>query len=160
MKIYTLRKEQFIARPLEEVFAFFSQPENLERITPKKLGFNIITPKPIEMRAGALIDYTVRTLGVPLRWTTLIAEYDPPRKFVDAQLRGPYSFWHHTHRFEAVEGGTLIMDEVRYGLPFGPLGRLAHALVVRRELEKIFGYRERVIGEIFGEKASGRRTIG
>lgn len=150
MKTYTLHREQFVGRPLEEVFAFFSRPENLARITPASMGFEIITPSPIEMRAGALIDYTVKTWGIPVRWTTLIAEFVPPLRFVDVQLKGPYSFWHHTHRFEAVAEGTRITDEVRYALPFGPIGRLAHALIVKRQLERIFRHREVVIEHLFG----------
>ena len=150
MKIYTLHREQFVGRSLEEVFAFFSRPENLARITPASMGFEIITPPPIEMKAGALIDYTVRTWGVPVRWTTLIAEFVPPLRFVDVQLKGPYSFWHHTHRFEAVKGGTRITDEVRYALPLGPIGRLAHALMVKGQLDRIFRHRERAIEHLFG----------
>jgi ligand-binding SRPBCC domain-containing protein len=160
VKIYTLRKEQFITRPLKDVFEFFSRPENLERITPPKMGFNIITPRPIEMRPGALIDYTVRTLGIPVRWTTLITDYDPPHRFIDVQLRGPYSFWHHTHIFEAVDGGTRIVDEVRYVLPFGPIGRLAHTLIVKRELEKIFAYRAQVIESVFSAGQAARHPSG
>lgn len=149
MEPYTIKREQFIAQPLEEVFAFFARPENLERITPPDLRFHIITPPPLAMREGALFDYVIRLRGLPMRWTTLITEYDPPHRFVDAQLRGPYSFWHHTHTFEAVDGGTRIGDEVRYLLPFGPLGALAHALFVRRDVERIFAHRQRVIGDLF-----------
>lgn len=101
------------------------------------------------MKVGTLIDYTIKVLGLRVRWTTLITTYNPPHKFVDEQLRGPYSFWHHTHSFGAVAGGTMIIDDVCYALPLGFLGRLAHALVVRRDLESIFRHREKIIAELF-----------
>jgi ligand-binding SRPBCC domain-containing protein len=150
MTPYVLKREQWVPRPLEEVFAFFAKPENLERITPPHLSFHIITPPPLVMREGALLDYVIRLRGLPMRWTTLITDYDPPHRFVDVQLRGPYSYWHHTHTFEAVDGGTRLGDEVRYLLPFGPLGSLVHGLMVRRDVEAIFAYRNQVIGEFFG----------
>ncbi len=149
MKTYHLHAEQFVARPLEEVFAFFERPENLARITPESLGFVIMTPSPIEMKVGTLIDYTIKVMGLRMRWTTLISGYDPPHKFVDEQLRGPYSFWHHTHAFSAVEGGTMIVDDVCYALPLGILGKMAHSLLVRRDLEKIFQHREKIIAHLF-----------
>ncbi|MBD3169685.1 MAG: CDP-paratose 2-epimerase [candidate division Zixibacteria bacterium] len=149
MKVYHLKKQQYIARPREEVFEFFGKAENLEKITPGSLGFNIITPTPINMRAGTLIDYTVKPMIFPIRWRTLITDYDPPRRFVDEQLKGPYSFWHHTHTFEEKDGGTLITDEVRYVIPFGIIGRIAHVLFVKSQLKKIFDFREKVISEIF-----------
>ncbi len=159
MKIYTLKREQLVNRPLDEVFNFFSRPENLARITPPSMGFEIITPGPVKMRPGTLIDYTVRTLGIPVRWTTLITEYAPPHKFVDVQLRGPYSFWHHTHTFKQADQVTLITDEVRYSLPFGLLGRMAHGLFVRRQLDAIFAYRENVIKEVFDAGDSTSRQM-
>ncbi len=150
MNVHLLHREQILDLPPAEVFEFFSRPENLARITPPAMRFTILTPLPIAMKPGALIDYTVRTLGLSVRWTTLITEFDPPHRFVDVQLKGPYAFWHHTHRFEEVDHGngrvgTRIIDEVRYALPFGPLGELARLLVVKRELEKIFDFRRRVI---------------
>ncbi len=148
--LYTLKRTQRIERSIEEVFDFFKKPENLAVITPPALGFVILTPSPIKMGEGALIDYTIRSVGVRLRWTTLITEYDPPYKFCDVQIRGPYSFWHHTHRFEALESGTQVVDEVRYMLPFGPLGRLAHTLFVQKQLTRIFDYRTETIRRIFG----------
>jgi ligand-binding SRPBCC domain-containing protein len=123
---------------------------NLERITPPTVQFRILTPSPITMHAGAVFDYVIRLRGLPMRWTTLISDYEPPHRFVDVQLRGPYSFWHHTHTFEAVEGGTRIGDSVRYLLPFGPLGALTHGLFVRRDIEGIFQYRQQVIPGFFG----------
>ena len=159
MTPYVLERRQFLPVPPDEAFRFFDRPENLADITPAELGFHILTPSPVAMKEGALIDYTVRVLGVPVRWTTLITSYDPPRGFIDQQLRGPYSFWHHTHTFRAVEGGTEMTDTVRYVLPFGPLGDLVHSLAVRRQLESIFDHRSRAIAGRFPgglDQRSGR----
>jgi ligand-binding SRPBCC domain-containing protein len=147
---YHLHREQFVARPPSEVFAFFERPENLARITPEALGFVIKTPLPIEMKTGAVIDYTIKVAGLRVGWKTLISDYDPPRKFIDEQLNGPYRYWHHTHEFIAVDGGTKIVDDVRYALPFGFLGNIAHTLLVRHQLNGIFRYREQIIKSIFG----------
>lgn len=148
MKIHLLKQEQRIPAPLETVFPFFARPENLGKLTPGFLGFELLTPSPIPMHVGALIDYVVSVNGVPMRWTTGISEYDPPHRFVDVQLRGPYSFWHHTHTFEAVGEETIIRDEVRYALPFGPLGEIAHALMVKRQLSTIFNFRRHYLDSI------------
>ncbi len=145
MKIHLLKKEQFLRQPLDKVFAFFAKPENLEKITPASLSFRILTPAPILMEKGRIIDYQIKIMGLPQRWRSIISDYQPPHFFVDEQLKGPYSFWHHTHRFSSKDGGTLIIDEVRYGLSFGMLGNLAHALFVRSQLESIFNYRAQVI---------------
>lgn len=150
MKLRELRYEQAVPAPRDEVFAFFDRPENLGRLTPPDMGFEILTPGPPAMRRGALIDYVVRVAGIGVRWTTLISEYDPPQSFVDVQLRGPYSFWHHRHTFAEIPGGTLVGDEVAYAMPLGPLGELAHALEVGRRLRRIFAYRRRRIIEVFG----------
>jgi ligand-binding SRPBCC domain-containing protein len=159
MTIHTLTRQQFVPAPVADVFAFFSRPENLAKLTPPELGFLILTPSPIAMKQGALIDYTIRVFGMRVRWTTLITAYDPGRSFVDEQLRGPYSYWHHSHFFEEAPGGTMVRDEIRYALPFGPLGRLAHALVVKRQLASIFEYRARMVGTMFGEGGGGRRGV-
>ena len=148
--MYRLRTRQFVPSELDTVFAFFAEPENLARITPDSLAFEILTPSPVPMREGALIDYSLGLGRIRLRWRTLITSYDPPRLFVDEQLAGPYSFWHHTHEFEAVEGGVLIKDTVLYLPPFGPVGDLAHALFIKGRLRKIFAHRGRVIRERFG----------
>jgi ligand-binding SRPBCC domain-containing protein len=145
LKIY--RRVQILPGSPAEVFRFFETPENLARLTPPSLGFEILTPSPIVMRAGALIDYCVRPLGFPQRWTTLIESYDPPRRFTDVQLRGPYSFWHHTHTFEVAEGGTRMTDEVRYVLPFGPFGAPA-APWVAWQLDRIFDFRARTVAAL------------
>lgn len=152
MKTYTLKKIQFVNRSLEEVFDFFKQPENLERITPSALHFNILTPKPIKMEKGRLIDYTIQVFGMTQRWTTLITDYDPPNRFVDEQLKGPYSLWHHTHLFEAHEGGTKIVDEVKYAVPLGWVGEIAHILFVKKQLQAIFEHREKFISDYFSNQ--------
>ena len=145
MRIYRLHREQLVARPVSEVFAFFSQARNLELITPPWLRFEVLTPGPIEMAPGALIDYRLRLRGVPLRWTSRIESWEADRGFVDRQLRGPYRLWHHRHDFTAHPAGTIVRDDVRYALPFGPLGRLAHALIVRRDLQRIFDHRREAV---------------
>ncbi len=147
---HLLVTETTIGRPLDEVFAFFSAAENLQRITPPEMHFAIVTPPPIEMAAGTLIDYRLRLLGVPFRWRTRIARWEPPALFVDEQLEGPYALWIHTHGFRQVEGGTRVRDEVRHRLPVYPLGELAYPLV-RLQLRRIFGYRRRRMRELLGD---------
>lgn len=136
--------------PLGEVFQFFEDPRNLARITPPELGFVVRTSGRIEMRQGATIDYTIRWLGLPVRWRTLISEYQPPECFVDEQTRGPYKLWRHSHHFKEVNGTSVISDRVEYELPMGILGRWAHALLVGRQLRGIFAYRQRAIAQILG----------
>ena len=155
MTIYTYERFQKLPARRDKVFAFFQTPENLARITPPAMGFRILTPSPILMRTGTLIDYTVRVLGLRMRWTTMITTYDPPMKFVDEQLKGPYSFWHHTHAFVEENGGTRMVDTVRYALPFGAVGALAHPLVVRRQMRRIFEYRAKVIAGLFEANGVG-----
>lgn len=151
---YFLRREQWIPQPIEDVFAFFADARNLEEITPAFLGFRILSPKPIDMRPGARIQYRLRWHGLALRWLTEIQTWNPPNEFVDVQVQGPYRLWHHTHRFEAVDGETLMRDMVRYVLPFGLLGQLAHAWVVKSDLEAIFDYRALKVSEIFGSRCA------
>ena len=154
---FTLERVQVVPRPRGEVFGFFADAFNLERITPKLLRFRILTPPPIDMGQGTLIDYRLRLHGFPVRWRTRIEVWEPDERFVDLQLRGPYRYWHHLHEFREVEGGTEMVDRVDYELPFGPLGTLVRALFVRRSLQRIFDYRQQAIGEVFG---SGRGSGG
>jgi len=151
-------QEQFIPRPLDEVFPFFERPENLEIITPPWVRFQVLTPSPVPMHEGAEITYKLKLHGVPVRWKTRIEAYDPPNLFIDRQVRGPYALWHHTHEFEPTDNGTLMRDTVRYRLPLGPFGYLAHKLFVRRDVEQIFGYRKEAIERQLGEAASAGRT--
>lgn len=148
MKEYTLQTELWLPRPRDEVFAFFSEARNLESLTPPWLKFEVLTPGPIEMRPGALIDYRIRIHGIPFRWRTEITEWHPPHRFADLQLRGPYTLWHHTHTFDQRHGGTLCGDSVRYR-PLG--GALVNWLFVRRDVEKIFRYRQQRMKQLFGD---------
>jgi ligand-binding SRPBCC domain-containing protein len=152
VRTFELHREQWISRPIEEVFAFFADAKNLEAITPPWLDFRILSPEPITTRAGARIAYRLRWRRLPLRWVTEIAEWAPPFRFVDVQRRGPYALWHHTHGFETQEGGTRMRDHVRYALPLGPLGLLMHRLAVRRDVEAIFAYRASRVNDIFGRR--------
>lgn len=145
---YELVREQVLPAPPERVFPFFADAHNLERITPGWLGFHVLTPAPIPMAAGTRIDYRLRLAGLPIRWRTVIRAWSPPAGFVDEQERGPYALWRHEHRFEALGGKTLMTDVVRYRLPFGPLGRLAHALAIRAALAAIFDHRFARIREL------------
>jgi len=150
VKVHVLEREQLLPAPLPRVVAFFADAANLDFLTPPWLRFRIATPLPIGMQADARIDYRLRLAGVPVRWRTRIAKWDPPHGFVDVQERGPYALWEHTHRFRAVDGGVLMADVVRYALPLGPLGGLAHALGVRTALAAIFDYRFARVRERFG----------
>jgi ligand-binding SRPBCC domain-containing protein len=136
-----------LGAPLAEVFPFFADARNLEALTPPWLRFEILAPGPIEMRLGTIIDYRLRVHGLPLRWRSEITAWDPPHLFVDEQRRGPYRLWRHTHRFTADGDGTLVEDEVEYAVPGGAL---VDALLVRRDLDRIFRFRRDVLRERFG----------
>lgn len=151
LKFHTLRREQWIPSPIEEVFAFFADAHNLEEITPPWLGFRILAMESGSISEGTEIRYRLRLHGIPIRWRTEIRQWDAPYRFVDVQRSGPYKIWHHTHRFEAYGGRTKMIDVVRYTLPFGVLGRMVHALKVRSDLRRIFDYRRRRICELFAE---------
>ena len=149
MSTHRLSASQFVARALDEVFDFFSRPENLGRITPASMGFEFLTDDRA-MREGLEIRYRIRPLlGIPMTWTTRITGFDPPNRFTDVQLSGPYRRWEHTHTFEGAPGGTIVRDEIAYEVPFGPLGDLANRLVVRSELERIFRHRAETIRTVF-----------
>tara|TARA_B100000902_G_C27283511_1_gene903163 strand:- start:941 stop:1411 length:471 start_codon:yes stop_codon:yes gene_type:complete len=156
MKVYKLKFKQVINSSLDDVFSFFSNPENLSKITPEKLGFNILTPTPIKMKEGQLIDYSIKLLGKKIRWRTMITEYIPKVKFVDQQLKGPYSMWHHTHEFKDVDGKVEMTDEIYYVMPFGILGRLVNFLFVSRDLNNIFKHRVEIINKIFDTNYKGK----
>jgi len=127
-----------------QVFAFFAEATNLQRITPPELDFEIVTPRPIYLRKRTRIEYRIRLFGVPFSWQSEIQRWYPPEEFVDVQLRGPYKLWVHTHRFREEHGVTIIEDEVQYALPYWPLGELVYPLV-RLQLGRIFRYRQQAI---------------
>jgi ligand-binding SRPBCC domain-containing protein len=147
MRIHVLETDIRLASPRDEVFPFFADAMNLQQITPPFLDFRILTPPPIRMEAGTLIDYSLKLRGIPIRWRTRIAGWDPPFSFVDEQVRGPYRLWVHEHRFLEEDEGTRVLDRVRYAVPGGAL---VHRLLVRREVERIFAYRTERLRERFG----------
>ena len=151
MKVYTLRRQQHLNTTLEHAWDFFSNPNNLDKITPPKMGFR---SQPVELPifAGQVILHTVRVAPlVRLTWLTELTHVEPGKMFIDEQRIGPYRFWHHRHVFtESEKGGVDMLDEVHYALPFGPLGGIANAIFVRRELEGVFNFREKVLNEMFG----------
>ena len=148
MAEHILTRELTLELPIAEVFDFFADAQNLERITPPELNFQITTPQPFDIKAGTLIDYKLKLRGFPVKWQTIINEWKPPDVFVDEALKSPYRQWIHRHTFtKLAENQTLIEDEVRYRLPFEPFGDLAHPLV-RRELDYIFDFRQKAVKEI------------
>lgn len=155
--VRTLEYVQEFPRPRAEVFRFFEDAFNLDAITPATLRFRILTASPIEMRAGAKIEYALRLRGIPIRWLTRIEVYDSPRRFVDRQLRGPYRVWWHEHEFEEIEGGTRMTDRVRYITPLSGswVGRAVHDRWIRPDLDRIFAYRRDALAAMFGTMASG-----
>ena len=152
MKIYELITKQTINKPIPEVFSFFARPENLAVITPKKLDFRVLTPLPIKMEKGTVIDYTIRLIFFRVHWRTLITSYNPPYTFTDEQMKGPYSFWHHTHDFKQTGEGVEITDRIRYVVPFGILGRIVHWIWIRHDLKHIFEHRTNIIENLFSSE--------
>ena len=150
-----MNEEVFIAvqdlpAPRSEVFHFFSDPANLEALTPPWLRFEVLTPKPLPRGEGALFAYQIKVRGLPIRWRTLIETFVPDEKFVDRQIAGPYALWHHTHRFEDLpDGGTRMTDQVRYRVGWGFIGWIVTALWVRHDITRIFDYRKQVLAERF-----------
>jgi hypothetical protein len=147
VKVHLLERRQLLEQPLEDVFDFFAEARNLERITPPWLSFEVVAPEPVQMATGTLIGYRLRLHGLPLRWTSRIEAWKPGSGFIDRQVLGPYGLWHHQHSFERTGRGTLIGDRVHYGMPLGPLGEIAHPLFVRGDLERIFDFRQAAVEE-------------
>ena len=148
MSIHVLERSQRVEVPVEQAFDFYVDALNLEPMTPPWLHFEVTTPGELRLRQGTLLDYKLRLHGVPVRWQTRIEAWEPPLRFVDTQRKGPYSLWEHTHLFEKDgETATIIHDRVRYAIPLGPLGALAHLLFVRRDLGRIFDYRRDAVSE-------------
>ena len=143
---FTLESAVWLPRPRDELFPFFSAAENLGRITPPILGWRILTPLPVVMRAGALIDYRILVHGLPMRWRTLISAWEPSSRFVDEQVKGPYRRWRHEHSFEPLDGGTLCRDHIEYTVPFA---FLSHRWIVRPDLLRIFTHRQERMRELF-----------
>ena len=155
---YRLTTELLLEKPQERVFDFFADAFRLEAITPPWLQFSVQTPGPIVMHEGRLIDYRLNLHGLPIRWRSKISCWAPPNRFVDEQVRGPYRYWHHLHEFEAVQGGTLVRDIVHYKVP---LAIISHPLIVRRDLTKIFEYRQDALRRIFATaRCAASTTIG
>ncbi len=144
---HTIQSSILIPRYIFDVFEFFSNANNLERITPSELCIRIVTPGPIEMEEGTIIDYHLRLYGIPFKWSSLISLWDPPNRFVDEQTRGPYRTWIHTHQFTEHAGGTRITDEVVYRLPFWPLGEIFFPFI-HGQIRKIFDFRKKSIKKI------------
>jgi ligand-binding SRPBCC domain-containing protein len=151
MSRHVLERSQIIPGEPDTVFAFFKDPLNLEEITPPWLGFRITYVSDREVRQGTRIEYRLKWQGIPMGWTTLISEYEENVRFADTMTRGPYRLWHHVHTFEPVSEGVLMRDRVEYELPLGPLGDLAHALLIRRQLNGIFDYRRERIAALFSD---------
>jgi ligand-binding SRPBCC domain-containing protein len=152
--VHELRREQLVPRPVDETFAFFAQARNLERITPPWLHFDVLTPAGAEMATGTIIDYRLRLHGIPLRWTARIEDWRAGREFVDRQIHGPYRLWRHRHEFSPHPDGTVVRDHVSYALPFGPAGEVAHALGVRRDLDRIFSFRAAAVERELGSPSA------
>ncbi|MBX9678647.1 MAG: SRPBCC family protein [Gemmataceae bacterium] len=148
MRVRTLNVEMWLPRPIDEVFPFFADAGNLDAITPPWLHFHIVTPRPIDMKAGALIDYKLRVRGIPITWRTEITHWEPPYRFVDRQLKGPYRQWIHEHTFEEKDGGTIIRDKIDYAAPGWLLEPIIHGLFVGPDVRKIFAYRQEKIREL------------
>lgn len=153
MKVYKKEWTQFIPRPLDEVWEFFSRPENLNKVTPKEMKFEILTDianKP--MYEGMIINYKVTPVfGIRLRWTTEIQRIKEGKYFVDEQRFGPYAMWHHEHHFREADGGTYMTDLLHYAIPFGPIGQLANFIMVDSKVEEIFKFRVKAVDELFGK---------
>ena len=149
MADHVLNARVWVGRPRPDVFAFFADPANLAYLTPPAFGLRLLTVART-MATGAVLDYRLRWFGVPLRWRAYVREYDPPFRFLDVQLQGPYARWEHRHRFLEESGGTIVEDRVVYRLPLGAVGRALHAGVVGRQLRAAWAYRTRRLAELLG----------
>jgi ligand-binding SRPBCC domain-containing protein len=149
MADHIMETRVWVGRSRAHVFALFDDPANLALLTPPSFRLRLAAG-PATMTAGAVLDYRLRWLGIPIRWRAYVREYDPPYRFLDVQLRGPYARWEHRHRFLEEDGGTVIEDRVVYRLPLGGLGRLAHAVFVGRQLQALWRYRTRRLAELLG----------
>ncbi len=148
--MYQLKRTQFVKTDLATCWDFFSSPNNLNKITPKEMGFDVLTEGVENMYEGLMIEYKVRPLlNIPLRWITEITHVKYQEYFVDEQRKGPYKLWHHEHHFKEVQGGVEMTDIVSYELPFGILGKMVHPLVVKKKLDQIFAYRFKIVDELF-----------
>jgi ligand-binding SRPBCC domain-containing protein len=151
MQPHVLEVETKLYRPLDEVFEFFSKAENLNEVTPTDLSFSFLTPTPIKMHVGTLIDYQIKLFGIPFGWRTLISDWEPPYRFVDQQIKGPYRLWHHEHTFEQRDGYVLMRDRVHFLSPGGPFEGIINWLLVERQVKKIFAFRTQKFQERFGK---------
>ena len=150
MREFTLERSILVNKSPEEVYEFFSDPGNLQELTPPWLDFRVVGSSTEGVEGGTTIDYRLKMRGLPIRWRSLISEWDPPRSFVDEQLKGPYRVWHHTHTFLETEEGVRVGDKVRYAVPGGPLFEgLVERLFVGPDVKKIFDYRMKRLGERF-----------
>lgn len=149
MKPHILIRKTLIKKEIVKVFEFFSKAENLNKVTPPMLGFKIITKLPVEMKKGTIIDYKIKLNGIPLSWRTEITKWDPPFLFEDIQARGPYKLWIHEHRFQEINGSTEMTDTVKYLSPGGIFEFIPHNLIVKKKVESIFNYREKIFKELF-----------
>jgi ligand-binding SRPBCC domain-containing protein len=148
--MYQLKRTQFVKTDLATCWDFFSSPNNLNKITPKEMGFDVLTEGVENMYEGLMIEYKVRPLlNIPLRWITEITHVKHQQYFVDEQRKGPYKIWHHEHHFKEVQGGVEMTDIVSYELPFGILGKMAHPLLVKKKLDQIFADRFKIVDELF-----------
>jgi ligand-binding SRPBCC domain-containing protein len=149
VNVSRLETELWLPQPRSKVFPFFADAHNLEILTPPWLHFEVLSPGPLEMKVGLRIDYRLKIHGIPVRWQSEISAWDPPYHFVDEQRRGPYNLWHHEHRFEEKDGGTLCRDVIQYRAPGGPFRPLIEQFFVRPDVEKIFSFRTRKMLELF-----------
>ena len=142
--------ELIVNESLDVVFDFFNRPENLVKLMPPFMAFELLTPGKLETKVGAVFDYKVKVFGIPNRWTTYISDYNPPHSFSDIQLKGPNSYWHHRHSFKQLANGTLVADDIHYLLPFGVVGKIGNFIVMNPIINALFNHRKKVVAEHFG----------